>query len=83
MGRTGAPVRIDPTLYAQVTTAAAEDGMDAEQLVERALRRTLALRAVGRLQAGSPWRELSEEEVMDVVMAEQQAARAERRAPTP
>lgn len=50
------------------------------ELVERALRRLLALRALGSLQAASPWQDLSEGEVMDIVVAEQEAARAQRRA---
>jgi hypothetical protein len=71
-------VPIDPTLYEQTAAAASEDGSDTAELVEQALRRMLALRTVRELQASSPWRELSENAVMDLVVTEQKAARAER-----
>jgi hypothetical protein len=73
-------VSIDSALYERAAAAAAEDAVATEELVERALRRLLALRALGRLQAASPWQDLSEGEVMDIVVAEQKAARAQRRA---
>lgn len=66
-------------LYEQAAAAAANEGMDPDQFIERALSRTLASRATERLQADSPWREMSEDEVMSMVVAEQRAARAERR----
>lgn len=73
-------ISIDSALYERAAAAAAAEGVATEELVERALRRLLALRALGRVQAASPWQDLSEGEVMDIVVAEQQAARAERRA---
>jgi hypothetical protein len=73
-------VSIDSALYERAAAAAAEEGMATEELVEGALRRLLALRALGRLQATTPWQDLSEREVMDIVVTEQEAARAQRRA---
>ncbi|HVM00628.1 MAG TPA: hypothetical protein VM324_15165 [Egibacteraceae bacterium] len=80
MSQSRRSVSIDSALYERAAAAAAEDAVATEELVERALRRLLALRALGRLQAASPWQDLSEGEVMDIVVAEQKAARAQRRA---
>ncbi|MBA2317349.1 MAG: hypothetical protein H0V93_06170 [Euzebyales bacterium] len=78
MSTNRASVPIDPTLYEQTAAAASEGGSDTAELVEQALRRTLALRAQRELQASSPWRELSEDAVMDLVVTEQKVARAGR-----
>lgn len=69
---------MDPILYEQTAAAASEHGVGTVELVEEALRRMLALRSLRRLQASSPWRQLSEDAVMDQVVSEQKAARTER-----
>ena len=78
MSETRTPIPIDSALYERAALAAAEDGVDASELVEEALRRTLAIRALGRLQDGSSWRERPAGEVMRMVVGEQAAARDER-----
>ena len=75
-------VTLDSELYEQAVAAATDEGIDPEELVERAVARMLAWRALGRLQSSSPWADSTEDELMETVVAEQRAARAERRRPS-
>jgi hypothetical protein len=84
MARRAATVEVDERLLDALKRAAADEGVAPDELVEEALRRYFGLRGLAvmddlRDQRRSEPVELTDEDAMDLAVAEVRAQRAERR----
>lgn len=84
MARRPATIEVDERLLDALARAAADEGVDADELVEEALRRYFGLRGLAvmddlRDKRSGNGSELSDEEAMALAVAEVRAYRAERR----
>ena len=82
MTRRAATIEVDEQLFDALRRAAADDGVDTDDLVEEALRRYFGLRGLAVLEELAEQRpdsDLSEEEAMQLAIAEVRAVRARRR----
>lgn len=84
MARRPATIEVDERLLDALARAAADEGVDADELVEEALRRYFGLRGLAvmddlRDEHSGNGSDLSDEESMALAVAEVRAYRAERR----
>jgi hypothetical protein len=82
MTRRAATIEVDEQLLEALRRAAADDGVAPDDLVEEALRRYFGLRGLAVLDELAEQRgasELSEDEAMQLAVAEVRAVRAQRR----
>jgi hypothetical protein len=82
MTRRAATIEVDEQLLEALRRAAADDGVAPDDLVEEALRRYFGLRGLAVLDELREERrgpELTDDEAMDLAVAEVRAARAQRR----
>jgi len=84
MARRPATIEVDERLLDALTRAAADEGVAPDELVEEALRRYFGLRGLAVMDDLRDRRrnervDLSDEEAMDLAVAEVRAQRAERR----
>ncbi|MBM3676236.1 MAG: hypothetical protein FJW88_15105 [Actinobacteria bacterium] len=82
MTRRAATIEVDERLLDALGRAAADDGVDPDDLLEEALRRYFGLRGLAVLEELAeqrPGPDLSDEEAMQLAVAEVRAVRARRR----
>jgi len=82
MTRRAATIEVDERLLDALGRAAADDGVDPDDLLEEALRRYFGLRGLAVLEELAEQRpdpDLSDEEAMQLAVAEVRAVRARRR----
>jgi len=82
MARRPATIEVDERLLDALTRAAADEGVDPDELVEEALRRYFGLRGLAvmdDLREAAGGTTLSDDEAMALAVAEVRAQRAERR----
>lgn len=82
MARRPATIEVDERLLAALTRAAADEGVDPDELIEEALRRYFGLRGLAvmdDLRDGRGDEALTDDEAMALAVAEVRAQRAERR----
>jgi hypothetical protein len=83
MSRRQATIEVDEELLAALSRAAADDGVAPDDLLEEALRRYFGLRGLAVMDELATSREprgphLTDDEAMDLAVAEVKASRAER-----
>ena len=82
MSRRQATIEVDEELLAALSRAAADDGVAPEDLLEEALRRYFGLRGLAVMDelatARTRGTRLTDDEAMDLAVAEVKASRAER-----